>query len=81
MFWPVVATMTFGPPGGKQFPNTGHEIDRAARKLQEAGACGLGANCGIGPEPLVETVRILRSASGVSRAMCVSEIWAMIMLL
>ncbi len=60
---PVVATMTFGPPDGEQFPNTCREIDRAARELQEAGACGLGANCGTGPEPLVETVRILRSAT------------------
>ena len=60
---PVVATMTFGPLGGKQFPNTGGEIDRAARKLQEAGACGLGANCGTGPEPLVEIIRIFRSAT------------------
>ncbi|MEE8111382.1 MAG: homocysteine S-methyltransferase family protein, partial [Acidobacteriota bacterium] len=60
---PVVATMTFRPPAGKQFPNTGGEIDRAARELQRAGACGLGANCGTGPEPLVDTVRILRSAT------------------
>ena len=60
---PIVATMAFGPPGGFQFPSTRDEIFRAARELQSAGAAGLGANCGTGPEPLVETVRILRSAT------------------
>jgi len=55
---PVLATMTFDETPRGWFTVMGVDVPRAAAALAEAGASVVGTNCGLGPEGMVEIVRI-----------------------
>ncbi len=56
---PVVASMTYAQDGKSA---DGHTPAEAARRLLDAGADVLGANCSVGPALMLETVERLRAA-------------------
>ena len=59
---PVLAHMTFGNDGKTLY---GVTPAQAARALREAGADGVGINCGVGPQPTLELLeQMVRAADG-----------------
>jgi 5-methyltetrahydrofolate--homocysteine methyltransferase len=57
---PVMATMTFDVTPGGFYTIMGATIERAARRLVEAGADLVGSNCGNGAERMVEVANEFR---------------------
>ncbi|MBM3313855.1 methionine synthase [candidate division WOR-3 bacterium] len=62
---PVVATMTFQATRRGFFTVMGNTIADCARRLAEAGADVVGANCGNGSEQMVEVAREFRRAGSM----------------
>jgi len=60
---PVVVSMTFEKGPGGLATMMGVRPEQAARKLTDAGADLIGANCGAGIEQMVEVTRELRAAT------------------
>ncbi len=59
---PIIAQMTFGEDG-----NTLHGIEpeRVAHQIEQWGVDVLGTNCGVGPAPMLESIRRMRSATSL----------------
>ncbi|MFQ6110449.1 MAG: bifunctional homocysteine S-methyltransferase/methylenetetrahydrofolate reductase [Nitrospinota bacterium] len=59
---PIIAQMTLGEDG-----NTLHGIEpeRVARQIERWGVEVLGANCSVGPAPMLESIRRMRSATSL----------------
>ncbi len=57
---PLLAQMTFGLDGKTLY---GHTPALAARALIQAGADGIGINCGVGPQPTLEVLEEMMAAS------------------
>ena len=60
---PVMATMTFEKTRRGFYTIMGVPVARAAAGLEEAGACVVGANCGAGPDTMVELVAAWRAVT------------------
>jgi len=58
---PVVAGMTFKKTGRGFFTMMGVSPEQAVNGMLEAGADVVGANCSVGPEAMVELVKVFRS--------------------
>jgi homocysteine S-methyltransferase len=60
---PVVAQMTFGTDGKTLY---GHTPAEAVAALRDAGADGVGVNCGVGPQPTLEVLeQMVAAANGI----------------
>ena len=60
---PVLVSMTFSSGPDKTSTMMGNKPADVARALARAGAAGVGANCGVGPENYVKVVKMLRAAT------------------
>ena len=60
---PVVATMTFEKTRRGFYTIMGVPVSRAATGLEEAGVCAMGANCGAGPDTMVELLEAWRAVT------------------
>ncbi len=60
---PVAATMTFERGKRGYFTVMGVTPEQAAHGLAEAGAVAVGANCGFGPDQMIELARQFRAAT------------------
>ena len=58
---PVIAQMTFGTDGKTLY---GHTPTLAIQMLKQAGANVVGINCGVGPQPMLETLEEMVRAAG-----------------
>jgi 5-methyltetrahydrofolate--homocysteine methyltransferase len=62
---PVLATCTFEEKPGGLFTPFGQAPADVARRLADAGADAIGANCGTGPEPMVRVASEMRDATAL----------------
>lgn len=62
---PVVALMTFGEDGCLQ---SGEGPDVLPQPLSDAGATLIGANCSVGPKPMLESIAAMQPSATVSLA-------------
>ena len=60
---PVIATMTFDPTPRGPFTIMGVSVGEAARRLQDAGATAIGANCGTGIDAMLDVARAFRRST------------------
>jgi homocysteine S-methyltransferase len=60
---PVVASMSYGADG---LTLAGQGVGEVTPRLLAAGADLIGANCSVGPQPMVETLRVMRGLAPAS---------------